>query len=103
EIADGQRRLRLLAQQVTFSFCGWKWPREVLQSCEVIDANIFRDGSILFSVGSGVDQRCGASPIFVGSVGEEYLGHHMIGDGAVEQSCFLPSQRITFRLVGKRK
>src|SRR3954469_6537367 len=27
----------------------------------------------------------------------------MIGDGAVEQSCFLPSQRIAFRFVGKRK
>ena len=43
EVLDRQRRLGLLPEQISgFPFCRRKWPGKMLQSGEVIDANIVR-------------------------------------------------------------
>ena len=100
---DRQRRLRLLPEQVAFPFFRRKRPGEMLQSGEVIDADVVRDRRVLFAVGAGVNQRGSAAPVFVRGIGEENLRHDFLGDGAVEQAAGLSGDRIFLGLIGEWK
>ena len=103
EVAHRKRRFRLLAIEVAFSFFRWKIPAEMLQTSEVVDADVRRNRRVVKSVRRHVDQRAGASPIFVGSVREENLRNNVLFGGDVEQSTGFAGERIGFGLVGKRK
>ena len=69
----------------------------MLQAREVIDAHMIREGHITLAVSGDVSERGRSAPIFIGSVGEENLGHNFFGGGSVEQSSSLSGQRIVFR------
>ena len=103
EIADGERRLHLLAHQKVLSLRGRKWSGEVLVSGEVVDANVLGDRDIFLAVGADMDQRGNASPIFVRSVGEKDLRHNLLSHGAVEQSGSFSRLRICLGQVRERE
>jgi hypothetical protein len=45
----------------------------MLQASEEVNADIGTDGHVARAVGGGVDERGGATPVLMGSVGEEDL------------------------------
>ena len=103
EIFDRERRLRLLPEQIAFPSFGRERAGKMLQAGEVIDADVFGERSVVFAVGAGVNERGGAAPIFVRSVGEKNPGHDFVGDGAVEQARRLSGDRICLGLIGEGK
>ena len=56
----------------------------MLQAGEVINTDVGPDGGVALAIGGGVNERGGASPIFVRSVGEEYFGNDLLADGTIE-------------------
>ena len=95
--------MRLLAEQIAFSFFRRERAGEMLQPGEVIDADVVRNRRIVFAVGGGVDQSGGAAPIFIGSVGEKNPGHNFISGWAIEQAGRLSRDGIFFWSIGKGK
>src|SRR5215469_15950240 len=57
----------------------------------------------MFAVGSSVNQRSRASPIFVGSVGEKNLRDNLVGNRAVEQAANLSGDGVVLILIGERE
>src|SRR6266436_5341974 len=75
----------------------------MLQAGEEVNADVGIDVGVLCCVGSGVDERCGAAPVFVRSVREENFGENSFGDGAIEETAFFTRKRIGFGVVGERE
>src|SRR5450759_1826372 len=101
EIPDGKWTLGLLPEQVAAALGGRKWSREMLQTGEVIDADLVRDLHVSFAVRGRVNERCNSAPILVGSVREEDLRDRVFGASPVEQSCAGVRQRIAFRFISE--
>src|SRR5258707_10513355 len=56
----------------------------------------------LFRSRAGVNQGSGASPIFVGGVGEKDFRHDFFRDGAIEKTCGLCGGGVGFGAIGER-
>src|SRR5205823_2102753 len=84
EEADRQRGLRMLGGQRSLSLGWWEAAREMLETGKEIDPHLGRDGGIRRAIWKRVDERGGPSPVFVGSVGLEDLGHHAVGASAIQ-------------------
>jgi hypothetical protein len=56
----------------------------MLQSGEVVDADVVGDRNVLLSIRAGVDQGGDPSPLFIGRVGEKDFGRHFVSDRLVE-------------------
>src|SRR5436190_16609715 len=103
EKANRQWRFRSLSQIPRLAAGGRKRACEMLQAREEVNAHIVARSRILPGIGGGVDQRGGASPIFIRSVGEKYLRNNMFGGSTIEQAAFVMGQRIEFGFIGKWK
>src|SRR5258707_3132324 len=57
----------------------------------------------LFRSRAGVNQGSGASPIFVGGVGEKDFRYDFYRDGAIEKTCGLCGGGIGFGAIGERE
>src|SRR5262245_44481885 len=75
----------------------------MLQAGEVVDADAVGYRHIAFSVGASVNERGGAAPILVGSVGEENFGHDVFFCGEIEQSAGFLGHGIFLGQIGERE
>src|SRR5882724_2957058 len=103
EKANRKRCLRILARAGAGAALWREWNGIVLQAGEEVDADARIDVSVFLCVGSCVNERGGAAPVFVRSVREENLGENFFGDGAIEETAFFAGERIGFGFVGERE
>src|SRR5258708_12222783 len=103
EEADREGRFWSLSQKPSFPTRGRERAGEMLQACEVIDADVGANGGVALTSRGGMGQRSGTSPIFVGRIREKDLGNDLVELCAVEQAALLSGDRIALGLVGERK
>src|SRR6185437_1288230 len=103
EKLDGQRRFRLLPEQITVSFAGRERTGEMLQPGEMVDPDIVRDRHVLAAFRVHMNERCDAPPVLVRGVGKEDFRHDLVCRRVIENAGALAGYRIRLGQVSERK
>ncbi len=90
-----------MAEDCAFAERGRKRNGVVLEASKEVDADVGIQIGIFFGVGSCVNERGGAAPVFVRSVREENFGENFFGDGAIEETAFFAVEGVGFGLIGE--
>ena len=73
----------------------------MLESCEVIDTDMVREGHVARSIRRDMNQRSRASPVFIGCAQEEDLRDNFVGGSTIKQSANLAGDGVSLRQIGK--